>query len=98
MPAPGPNEVLNAHHARVLAAAEQSGKASVLPQRIEFTQSLTVKADVVPAGETHAGQGARGTGKPAAAHCRPGSQSRSRQADPLRGPLRGHDLRPAYRD
>ena len=52
MPAPGPNEVLNAHHARVLAAAEQSGRASVLPQRIEFTQSLTVKADAVPAGET----------------------------------------------
>jgi len=52
MSPPGPNEVLNAHHARVLAAAEQSGQASVLPQRIEFTQSLTVKADAVPAGET----------------------------------------------
>lgn len=52
MPAPGPNEVLNAHHARVVAAVEQSGQASVLPQRIEFTQSLTVKADAVPAGET----------------------------------------------
>lgn len=51
LPAPGPNEVLNAHHARVIAAAEQSGQASVLPQRIEFTQSLTVKADAVPAGE-----------------------------------------------
>jgi len=38
MPAPGPNEVLNAHHARVVAAAEQSGQAWVLPQRIEFTQ------------------------------------------------------------
>ena len=52
MPAPGPNEVLNAHHARVLAAADQSGETSVLPQRIAFTQSLTVKADAVPAGET----------------------------------------------
>ena len=52
MPPPGPNEVLNAHHTRVVAAAEQSGRASVLPQRIEFTQSLTVKADAVPAGET----------------------------------------------
>ncbi|WP_367381186.1 transglutaminase-like domain-containing protein [Stenotrophomonas cyclobalanopsidis] len=52
LPAPGPNEVLNAHHARVVAAAEQSGQGSVLPQRIEFTQSLTVKADAVPAGET----------------------------------------------
>jgi len=52
MSPPGPNEVLNAHHARVLAAAEQSGQASVLPQRVEFTQSLTVKADAVPAGET----------------------------------------------
>ncbi|MDW7600597.1 transglutaminase domain-containing protein, partial [Stenotrophomonas maltophilia] len=52
MPPPGPNEVLNAHHAGVVAASEQSGQASVLPQRYEFTQSLTVKADVVPAGET----------------------------------------------
>lgn len=52
MPAPGPNEVLNAHHARVVAAAAQQGQASVLPQRIAFTQSLTVKADAVPAGET----------------------------------------------
>lgn len=52
MPAPGPNEVLNAHHARVVAAAVQSGRTSVLPQRIAFTQSLTVKADAVPAGET----------------------------------------------
>lgn len=52
MPAPGPNEVLNAHHARVVAAAEAEGQASVLPQRIAFTQSLTVKADAVPAGET----------------------------------------------
>lgn len=52
MPSPGPNEVLNPHHVRVVAAAEQSGQASVLPQRVEFTQSLTVKADAVPAGET----------------------------------------------
>ena len=52
MPPPGPNEVLNAHHARIVAAAGQSGQASVLPQRIAFTQSLTVKADAVPAGET----------------------------------------------
>ena len=52
MPSPGPNEVLNAHHARVVAAAGQSGQGSVLPQRIAFTQSLTVKADAVPAGET----------------------------------------------
>ncbi len=51
LPAPGPNEVLNAHHAHVLAAAGQSGGTSVLPQRIAFTQSLTVKADAVPAGE-----------------------------------------------
>ncbi|MCU1205479.1 transglutaminase domain-containing protein [Stenotrophomonas maltophilia] len=52
VPPPGPNEVLNAHHAGVVAVAEQSGQASVLPQRYEFTQSLTVKADVVPAGKT----------------------------------------------
>ncbi|WP_164276163.1 transglutaminase-like domain-containing protein [Stenotrophomonas sp. B1-1] len=52
LPAPGPNEVLNAHHQQVLAAAARTGNASVLPQRIAFTQSLTVKADAVPAGET----------------------------------------------
>ena len=52
LPASGPNEVLNAHHARVVAAAGQQGQPSVLPQRIAFTQSLTVKADAVPAGET----------------------------------------------
>ncbi|KAA8995306.1 transglutaminase domain-containing protein [Stenotrophomonas cyclobalanopsidis] len=52
LPAAGQNEVLNAHHARVVAAADQSGETSVLPQRIAFTQSLTVKADAVPAGET----------------------------------------------
>lgn len=52
LPAPGPNEVLNAHHQQVLAAAARTGNASVLPQRVEFTQSLTVKTDAVPAGET----------------------------------------------
>ncbi|WP_294993921.1 transglutaminase-like domain-containing protein [uncultured Stenotrophomonas sp.] len=52
MPSPGPNEVLNPHHARVVAAAAQSAQPAVLPQRIAFTQSLTVQADAVPAGET----------------------------------------------
>ncbi|HIE5096891.1 TPA: transglutaminase-like domain-containing protein [Stenotrophomonas maltophilia] len=52
MPSPGPNEVLNPHHARVVAAAAHSGQPAVLPQRIAFTQSLTVQADAVPAGET----------------------------------------------
>ena len=52
MPADGPYETLTPYHARVVAAAERTGKDSVLPQRVEVTQSLVVKADAVPAGET----------------------------------------------
>ena len=52
MPADGPYEMLTPYHAQVVAAAERSGKDSVLPQRVEVTQSLVVKADAVPAGET----------------------------------------------
>ena len=52
MPADGPYETLTPYHAQVVAAAEHSGKDSVLPQRVEVTQSLVVKADAVPAGET----------------------------------------------
>jgi transglutaminase-like putative cysteine protease len=48
----GPNESLNAHHRAVRKAALASGKSSVLPHRVRVTQSLTVKADAVPAGET----------------------------------------------
>ncbi|WP_218569798.1 transglutaminase-like domain-containing protein [Pseudomonas sp. Hp2] len=49
----GPYERLNPHHrAVVAAAAARPGATSVLPQRVRITQSLTVKADAVPAGET----------------------------------------------
>lgn len=54
-PAPfndGPNEVLNDHHRAIRAAAVRTGATSVLPMREEVTQTLTVKADAVPAGET----------------------------------------------
>jgi Transglutaminase-like enzymes, putative cysteine proteases len=48
----GPNEVLNDHHRAIRAAAARTGATSVLPMREEVTQTLTVKADAVPAGET----------------------------------------------
>jgi transglutaminase-like putative cysteine protease len=48
----GPNEVLNDHHRAIRAAAERTGSSSVLPMREEVTQTLTVRADAVPAGET----------------------------------------------
>ena len=51
-PAPGPFEVPTPHHAEVLAAAQASGASSVAPRRVRVTQSLTVDADAVPAGET----------------------------------------------
>jgi transglutaminase-like putative cysteine protease len=54
-PAPfndGPNEVLNDHHRAIRAAAIRTGSSSVLPMREEVTQTLTVNADAVPAGET----------------------------------------------
>lgn len=54
-PAPfndGPNEVLNDHHRAIRAEAIRTGASSVLPMREEVTQTLTVKADAVPAGET----------------------------------------------
>jgi transglutaminase-like putative cysteine protease len=47
-----PLEVLHPHHTQAHAAALSQGKASVLPQRVRITQSLTVEADAVPAGET----------------------------------------------
>lgn len=52
LPSAGPLETLNAYHAKVVQAATASGRTSVLPQRVEVTQSLTVKADAVPAGTT----------------------------------------------
>lgn len=48
----GPMETLNAHHHDVRQAALTQEKSGVLPQRIRVTQSLTVDADAVPAGET----------------------------------------------
>lgn len=40
------------HHAEVRDEALASGERSVAPRRVRITQSLTVKADAVPAGET----------------------------------------------
>jgi len=51
-PSEGPLERLHPHHAEVRAASRASGNTSVAPRRVRITQSLTVKADAVPAGET----------------------------------------------
>lgn len=48
----GPNEVLNDHHRAIRAAAIRTGSSSVLPVREQVTQTVTVHADAVPAGET----------------------------------------------
>ncbi len=48
----GPYERLHPHHREVVEAARASGSTSVAPRRVRITQSLTVKADAVPAGET----------------------------------------------
>jgi transglutaminase-like putative cysteine protease len=37
---------------KVIAQAKAAGKTSVLPQRVQVTQTLTVDADAVPAGKT----------------------------------------------
>lgn len=37
---------------KVIAQAKTTGKTSVLPQRVQVTQTLTVDADAVPAGKT----------------------------------------------
>lgn len=47
----GPFEQLHPHHAEVLAAARGQGATSAAPRRLRITQSLTVDADAVPAGE-----------------------------------------------
>lgn len=52
MPKDGPYENLAPYHAEVVAAVQREGRAAVLPQRVEVTQSLVVDADAVPAGET----------------------------------------------
>lgn len=48
----GPNETLNAHHRAIVREAKATGRSHVLPQRVQVTQTLTVNADAVPAGET----------------------------------------------
>src|SRR4249919_4409278 len=47
-----PLESLHPHHTQAHDAAIATGKPDVLPQRFRITQSLTVNADAVPAGET----------------------------------------------
>jgi transglutaminase-like putative cysteine protease len=48
----GPMETLNAYHREARKAALEQEQPSVLPRRVKVTQSLTVDADAVPAGET----------------------------------------------
>src|SRR5690606_35144568 len=52
VPADGPMEAASAHHAEVVREARETGRTSVAPRRVRVTQSLTVNADAVPAGET----------------------------------------------
>jgi transglutaminase-like putative cysteine protease len=52
VPTDGPFETLGPHHEEIVAAARASGATSVVPRRVEVTQSLVVKADAVPPGET----------------------------------------------
>jgi transglutaminase-like putative cysteine protease len=48
----GPMETANAHHREVIAAALARKRSNVAPRHVRVTQSLTVDADAVPAGET----------------------------------------------
>jgi len=48
----GPMETPNAHHREVRDAALAQGRSGVAPRRVRVTQSMTVNADAVPAGET----------------------------------------------
>ena len=48
----GPMESLNAHQPAIRDAALEQGRSSVRPLRVRMTQTLTVDADAVPAGET----------------------------------------------
>jgi transglutaminase-like putative cysteine protease len=47
----GPMETPNDHH-RAIRDAARDGQRSVLPRRVRVTQSISVKPDAVPAGET----------------------------------------------
>jgi transglutaminase-like putative cysteine protease len=48
----GPMETANSHHRAIIDAALAQHRSNVLPRRVRVTQSLTVNADAVPAGET----------------------------------------------
>ena len=48
----GPMESLNDYHRQVRAAALAEHKTYVLPHRVRMTQTITVDANAVPAGET----------------------------------------------
>lgn len=48
----GPLEKAHPHHREIRDAVLASHKTSVVPRRVRVTQSLTVEADAVPAGET----------------------------------------------
>jgi len=50
-PFDGPMETPNEHHRAVVKAAEEQKQRSVLPRRVRVTQSISVQADAVPAGE-----------------------------------------------
>lgn len=47
-----PLETPHPHHREVLAQSKATGNSSVAPRRVRITQSITVEADAVPAGET----------------------------------------------
>jgi transglutaminase-like putative cysteine protease len=51
-PFDGPMETPNDHHRAVVTAAREQQQRSVLPRRVRVTQSISVQADAVPAGET----------------------------------------------
>lgn len=48
----GPLETPHEHHREVIAQQRASGAASVAPRRVRITQSISVDANAVPAGET----------------------------------------------
>ncbi|MEO5830472.1 MAG: transglutaminase-like domain-containing protein [Rhodanobacter sp.] len=48
----GPMEALNDHQRAIYQAALSEHRSSVRPRRLRMTQTLTVAADAVPAGET----------------------------------------------
>ena len=48
----GPMEALNDHQRAIYKATLAEHRSSVLPRRVRMTQTLTVAADAVPAGET----------------------------------------------